>query len=85
MKKKIRRQLLRKYAAILLLALLSILYLLLGDWLFGYGMKNLWYICNYLLYTTAEKLVAVGLLLCLVIPDAFYFITGTQSGRRSEK
>ncbi|WP_151734760.1 hypothetical protein [Paenibacillus tengchongensis] len=85
MKKKIRKQLLRKYAALSLLSLLSLLYLLLGDWLFGYGLLNLWYICNYLLYTASEKLTALFLLLCLLIPDVFYWITGTQPGRRSEK
>ncbi|MHA6532502.1 hypothetical protein [Paenibacillus sp. BAC0078] len=85
MKKKTRRQLLKKYTIILLLAALSLLYLYFGDWLFGYGMGNISYILNYLLYTASEKLAAVIMLLCLIIPDAVCFIRGSQPGRRAEK
>ncbi|WP_019911459.1 hypothetical protein [Paenibacillus sp. HW567] len=85
MKKKNRRQLLKKYTILLLLAGLSLLYLYFGDWLFGYGMGNISYILNYLLYTASEKLAAVIMLLCLIIPDAVRFIRGSQPGRRAEK
>ncbi|WP_238649806.1 hypothetical protein [Paenibacillus piscarius] len=85
MKKKTRRLLLRKYAVILLLSALSLLYLYLMDRMLGYGVNNIGYIINYLLYTASEKLAAVILLLCLVVPDAVYWIRGNQPGRGSEK
>ncbi|AIQ68515.1 hypothetical protein [Paenibacillus graminis] len=85
MKKKIRKRLLKKYTVIVLLAALSLLYLYLGDWIFGYGLENISYIMNYLLYTASEKLVAALMLLSLIIPDAVYFIRGTQPGREAEK
>ncbi|KWX73952.1 hypothetical protein [Paenibacillus jilunlii] len=85
MKKKIRKMLLKKYAVIVLLAALSLLYLYLGDWIFGYGLDNISYIMNYLLYSASEKLVALLMLLSLVIPDAVYFIRGAQPGRGAEK
>ncbi|MEK5236765.1 hypothetical protein NST99_13845 [Paenibacillus sp. FSL L8-0470] len=44
MKKRTRRLLLRKYAVILLLFTLSLLYLYFSDWLFGYGMGYIRYI-----------------------------------------
>ncbi|MFD2877536.1 hypothetical protein ACFTAO_18390 [Paenibacillus rhizoplanae] len=40
---------------ILLLSALSVLYLYLTDWMLGYGLGNISYILNYLLYTTSEK------------------------------
>ncbi|CAH1190814.1 hypothetical protein PAECIP111892_00355 [Paenibacillus auburnensis] len=85
MKKKTRKLLLRKYIAILLLSVLSLLYLYLNDWLFGYGINNIGYILNYLLYTASEKLAASVMLLCLIIPDAIYWIRGSQPGRGAEK
>lgn len=85
MKKKTRRLLLRKYAVILLLSALSLLYLYLMDRMLGYGVNNIGYILNYLLYTASEKLAAAVLLLCLVVPDAVYWIRGNQPGRGSEK
>ncbi|MEC0173085.1 hypothetical protein [Paenibacillus graminis] len=85
MKEKIRKRLLKKYTVIVLLAALSLLYLYLGDWIFGYGLENISYIMNYLLYTASEKLVAALMLLSLIIPDAVYFIRGTQPGREAEK
>ncbi|MNW55428.1 hypothetical protein D3C74_330860 [compost metagenome] len=85
MKKKIRKRLLKKYTVIVLLAALSLLYLYLGDWIFGYGLENISYIMNYLLYTASEKLVVALMLLSLIIPDAVYFIRGTQPGRGAEK
>lgn len=85
MKRKVRKQLLRKYAVILLLSTLSLLYLYLGDWMFGYGMHNISYILHYLLYSVSEKLTAAVMLLCLLIPDAIYWVRGTQPGRSAEK
>ncbi|AIQ58200.1 hypothetical protein [Paenibacillus borealis] len=85
MKQHTRKLLLRKYAVILLLSVLSLLYLYLGDWLFGYGLDNIGYIFNYLLYTASEKLSAAVLVLCMIVPDAVYWIRGTQPGRGAEK
>lgn len=85
MKKKTRRLLLRKYAVILLLSALSLLYLYLVDRMLGYGTSNLGYILNYLLYTASEKLAAAVLLLCLLVPDSIYWIRGSQPGRGAEK
>lgn len=85
MKKKARRRLLRKYAVILLLSALSLLYLHLMDQMLGYGLNNISYILNYLLYTASEKLAATVLLLCLLVPDAIYWIRGNQPGRGAEK
>jgi hypothetical protein len=85
MKQHTRKLLLRKYAVILLLSILALLYLYLGDWLFGYGLDNIGYICNYLLYSASEKLTAAVLVLCLIVPDAVYWIRGTQPGRSAEK
>lgn len=85
MKKKTRKLLLRKYAVILLLSLLSLLYLYMGDWLFGYGLDNISYILDYLLYSASEKLTAAVLFLCLIVPDAIYWFRGNQPGRGAEK
>ncbi|MDT3425644.1 hypothetical protein J2Z22_001163 [Paenibacillus forsythiae] len=85
MKQKTRKMLLKKYAAIALLGTLGLLYLYLIDWMFGYGPGNILFIMRYLLYSTAEKLSAVVLLLCLIIPDIIHFITGNQSGRGAER
>ncbi|WP_405111886.1 hypothetical protein MHH28_03550 [Paenibacillus sp. FSL K6-1217] len=80
-----RKLLLRKYAVILLLSALSLLYLYLMDWMLGYGPENISYILNYLLYTASEKLTAAVLLLLLIIPDIIYWIRGNQPGRGAEK
>ncbi|MEK4064479.1 MULTISPECIES: hypothetical protein [Paenibacillus] len=85
MKKRTRRLLLRKYAVILLLSTLSLLYLYFGDWLFGYGMGNIRYIMNYLLYSASEKLAAAIMLLSLLVPDLIYWVRGSQPGRGAEK
>jgi hypothetical protein len=85
LKNRTRKQLLRKYAVIVFLSFLSLLYLYLLDWLFGYGLGNIRYILNYLLYSASEKLAAAVMLLCLVIPDAVYWIRGSQPGRGAEK
>ncbi|UQZ36329.1 hypothetical protein C2I18_24055 [Paenibacillus sp. PK3_47] len=85
MRKKVRRQLLRKYTVILLLSALSLGYLYLGDWMFGYGMHNISYIFHYLLYTASEKLAAAVMLLSLFISDAIYWFKGTQPERGAEK
>ena len=85
MKSRTRKLLLRKYAVILLLSVLSLLYLYIGDWLFGYGLHNIGYILNYLLYSASEKLTAAVLVLCLLIPDAVYWMRGSQPGRGAEK
>ncbi|CQR55331.1 hypothetical protein [Paenibacillus riograndensis] len=85
MKKTNRKLLLKKYTVIVLLSVLSLFYLYFGDWLFGYGLENIRYIANYLLYSASEKLAALLMLLSLIIPDAVYFIRGTQPGREAEK
>jgi hypothetical protein len=85
LKKRTRRLLLRKYAVILLLSTLSLLYLYFGDWLFGYGMGNIRYIMNYLLYSASEKLAAAIMLLSLLVPDLIYWVRGSQPGRGAEK
>ncbi|MDF9842897.1 MULTISPECIES: hypothetical protein [unclassified Paenibacillus] len=85
MKRKTRRLLLRKYAVILILSALSLLYLYLLDWLFGYGRGNIGYILDYLLYSASEKLAAAVMLLALIVPDIIYWVRGTQPGRGSEK
>ncbi|MBT2292048.1 hypothetical protein J7E73_23525 [Paenibacillus albidus] len=85
MKKKVRKLLLRKYAVILLLSVLSLGYLYLGDWLFGYGLGNIAFILDYLLYTLSEKLVASLMLLALVIPDLIYWFTGSYPERGAER
>lgn len=82
---KIRKLLLRKYAVILLLSALSLLYLYLLDLMLGYGAENIRYILNYLLYTTSEKLTAAVLVLLLIVPDAIYWVNGRQPGRGAEK
>lgn len=85
MKRKTRRLLLRKYAVILILSALSLMYLYLLDWLFGYGLGNIGYILNYLLYSASEKLAAAVMLLALIVPDIIYWVRGTQPGRGAEK
>ncbi|AIQ35362.1 MULTISPECIES: hypothetical protein [Paenibacillus] len=85
MKKKTRKLLIRKYAIILLLSILCLSYLYLGDWLFGYGVGNIQYILNYLLYTASEKTAAIILLLCLLGPDILAWKTGRQPERGAEK
>ncbi|CAM4453419.1 hypothetical protein [Paenibacillus typhae] len=85
MKRKTRRLLLRKYAVILILSALSLLYLYLLDWLFGYGRGNIAYILDYLLYSASEKLAAAVMLLALIVPDIIYWVRGTQPGRGAEK
>ncbi|GGF85155.1 hypothetical protein GCM10010912_33080 [Paenibacillus albidus] len=85
MKKKIRKLLLRKYAVILLLSVLSLGYLYLGDWLFGYGLGNIAFILDYLLYTLSEKLVASLMLLALFLPDLIYWFTGNYPERGAER
>jgi hypothetical protein len=85
MKKKIRKLLLRKYAVILLLSVLSLGYLFWGDWMFGYGLSNISHIVDYLLYTASEKLVAGTLLLILIVPDIKYWITGSHPERGAER
>ncbi len=85
MKRKTRRLLLRKYAVILILSALSLMYLYLLDWLFGYGLGNIGYILNYLLYSASEKLAAAVMLLALIVPDIIYWVRGTQPGRVAEK
>ncbi|KUP22311.1 hypothetical protein [Paenibacillus sp. DMB5] len=85
MKRKTRRLLLRKYAVILILSALSLMYLYLLDWLFGYGLGNIAYILNYLLYSASEKLAAAVMVLALIVPDIIYWVRGTQPGRGSEK
>jgi hypothetical protein len=62
MKKKNRKLLLQKYLILIFLSTLSLLYLYLVDWMFGYGFGNIGYILNYLLYTASEKTTAVFLL-----------------------
>ncbi|MNO28254.1 hypothetical protein D3C76_181430 [compost metagenome] len=84
MKKKTRKFLIRKYAVVLLLSILCLLYLYLGDWMFGYGLGNIGYILNYLLYTASEKVAACILLLCLIIPDILAWKTGHQPERGGE-
>lgn len=85
LKRKTRRLLIRKYTVIVILSVLSLLYLYLLDWMFGYGQGNIAYILNYLLYSASEKLAAAVMLLALVVPDIIYWIRGTQPGRGSEK
>ncbi len=85
MKRKTRKLLIRKYAIILLLSTLCLLYLYMGDWMFGYGLGNIRYIMNYLLYTASEKLTASVMLLCLIVPDIISWITGNQPERLGEK
>jgi hypothetical protein len=85
MKKKNRKLLLQKYLILIFLSTLSLLYLYLVDWMFGYGFGNIGYILNYLLYTASEKTTAVFLLLCLLVPDIISWIRGSQPGREAEK
>lgn len=85
MKRKTRRLLLRKYAVILILSAFSLMYLYLLDWLFGYGLGNIGYNLNYLLYSASEKLAAAVMLLALIVPDIIYWVRGTQPGRGAEK
>ncbi|ASA21043.1 hypothetical protein B9T62_09740 [Paenibacillus donghaensis] len=85
MKKKARKLLLRKYAILLLLSVLCLLYLFLGDWLFGYGLHNIPKVMNYLLYTTSEKVAAGLMLLCLILPDLLLWIKGGYPGRGAER
>ncbi|MFC3748775.1 hypothetical protein [Paenibacillus sp. GCM10012306] len=85
MKNKTRKLLLQKYALLLLLCGLNLLYIYFGDWMFGYGLDNIPYILNYLLYTASEKLIAVIMLLCLVVPDIKQWITGRQPERGGER
>ncbi|MEK4193983.1 hypothetical protein MKX34_12970 [Paenibacillus sp. FSL R5-0636] len=85
MKKKTRKFLIRKYAVTLLLATLCLLYIYLLDWLYGYGLGNIGYILNYLLYTASEKATVCILLLCLFIPDIYYWKTGHQPERGGER
>jgi hypothetical protein len=85
LKRKARRLLLRKYAVILILSSLSLLYLYLLDWLFGYGLGNISYILNYLLYSASEKLAAAVMLLALIVPDLIYWFRGAEPGRGAEK
>ncbi|MFD1907305.1 hypothetical protein ACFSQ7_30120 [Paenibacillus rhizoplanae] len=70
---------------ILLLSALSVLYLYLTDWMLGYGLGNISYILNYLLYTTSEKLTAAVLVLLQIVPDVIYWVSGRQPGRGAEK
>ncbi|MNH47113.1 hypothetical protein D3C79_1101910 [compost metagenome] len=53
--------------------------------MFGYGLGNIGYILNYLLYTASEKLAAAVMLLALIVPDVIYWIRGSQPGRGAEK
>jgi hypothetical protein len=85
MKTQIRKHLLRKYSIVLLLLALNLLYLYFGDWLFGYGLHNIAYIMNYLLYTASEKLTAAIMLLCLIVPDILHWISGRQPERGGER
>ncbi|AIQ46790.1 hypothetical protein R70723_13610 [Paenibacillus sp. FSL R7-0273] len=85
LKRKTRRLLIRKYTVIFILSSLSLAYLFLLDWLFGYGIGNIGYVLNYLLYTASEKLAAAVMLLALIVPDIIYWIRGSQPGRGSEK
>lgn len=85
MKRKTRKLLIRKYAIIMLLSALCLLYLYMGDWMFGYGLGNIRYIMNYLLYTASEKLTASVMLLCLIVPDVISWFTGNQPERLVEK
>ncbi|AKG34526.1 hypothetical protein [Paenibacillus durus] len=85
MKKKTRKLILKKYAVIVLLSALGLLYLYLIDWMFGYGLNNISFIMNYLVYSTSEKLSAAAMLCCMIIPDIIHFITGNQSERGAER
>ncbi|WP_339247436.1 hypothetical protein [Paenibacillus sp. FSL F4-0243] len=84
MKKKTRKLLIRKYTVILLLCILCLLFLYLGDWMYGYGLGNIGYILNYLLYTPSEKVAACIMLLCLIIPDILAWNKGHQPERGGE-
>lgn len=85
LKRKVRRLLIRKYAVLFILSVLSLSYLYLLDWMFGYGLGNIGYILNYLLYTASEKLAAAVMLLALIVLDVIYWIRGSQPGRGAEK
>lgn len=80
-----RKQLIRKYMVIFLLSILCLLYLYIGDWMFGYGLDNIGYILNYLLYTASEKATACVMLLCLLVPDIISWVRGNQPDRRGER
>lgn len=85
MKNKTRRLVFRRYAVLLLLSGLNLLYLYFGDWMLGYGLGNIAFTFNYLLYTPAEKLVLALMLLCLIVPDIKQWITGRQPDRGGER
>lgn len=85
MKHKARKILMHKYLIILFLSTLCLLYLYFVDWLFGYGLGNIGYILNYLLYTASEKTTAAFLLLCLFVPDIITWFRGSHRDRGAEK
>ncbi|WP_410511609.1 hypothetical protein PaeBR_16230 [Paenibacillus sp. BR2-3] len=85
MKKPIRKQLLKKYAATALLSVLGILYLYAGDLMFGYGKNNVIELASYMFLTSSEKVLGVLLFLCLIGPDLVHWISGHQPGREAER
>ncbi|KGE16708.1 hypothetical protein [Paenibacillus wynnii] len=85
MKKLIRKQLLKKYAVTALLSVLGLLYLYVGDVIFGYGMNNISNLTSYLFFTISEKLLGVILFIILLGPDLLHWITGHQPGRDAER
>lgn len=52
--------------------------------MYGYGLGNIGYILNYLLYTPSEKVAACIMLLCLIIPDILAWNKGHQPERGGE-
>lgn len=85
MKKKIRKQILKKYAVTTLLAALNLLYLYATNWTFGLGLKNIGYQFTFLFFSGAEKFLGILLFVCLFLPDLVHLITGSQPSRRAER
>lgn len=80
-----RKLLLRKYGIILLISGLGYLYLSLIDLVFGYGLNNIPYTMDYLLYTIGEKMTFLLQLSALLIPDILRWVKGAQPSRGAER
>ncbi|QWU13485.1 hypothetical protein SAMN04487895_103152 [Paenibacillus sophorae] len=85
MKKRIRKMLLKKYAAVVLSGTLTILLLYFVDWMFGYGITNINTLFPFTITTQAEKILMITLAASFLIPDLIHWITGNQPGRELER
>ncbi|AHV97143.1 hypothetical protein [Paenibacillus sabinae] len=85
MKKRTRKMLLKKYAAMVLCGTLTILLLYFADWIFGYGLTNINTLFPFTITTQAEKILMITLAASFLIPDLIHWITGRQSARELER